>query len=138
MSTNTTIRTQKDLQDQLTNIVMKHEEAYNAALKAIENTDENLKPDIIDVCTPLAVSLKTELEKAMRAYAGTDTAKNALLSTMPFMLERSQKKLQRIIERLEIPRPLDEPDERNEVSKILRGHVRGLDTAIQVIKNIVE
>ena len=52
MSTNTTIRTQKDLQDQLTNIVMKHEEAYNAALKAIENTDENLKPDIIDVCTP--------------------------------------------------------------------------------------
>ena len=138
MSTNTTIRTQKDLQDQLTNIVMKHEEAYNAALKAIENTDENLKPDIIDVCTPLAVSLKTELEKAMRAYSGTAIGHNVMLTTMPSVLENSKKQLQGIIKRLEIPRPLSEPDERNEVSKKLRDHVRVLDTAIQVIKNLVD
>ena len=43
MSNTKIVRTQKDLQDQLTEIAIRHGEAYNTCLKAIEGIPEELK-----------------------------------------------------------------------------------------------
>lgn len=60
---------------------------------------------------------------------------NAMLTTMSGVLERSTKKLENIIKRLDIPIPLSEPDERNETSTILSEVDQVLDTAIRMAKN---
>lgn len=60
---------------------------------------------------------------------------NVMLSVMPGVLERSAKKLQGIIKRLENPIPLGEPYERNETSNILREVERALDTAMRIAEN---
>lgn len=64
-----------------------------------------------------------------------DPMNNVMLSMVPGVLEHLREKVQGIKERIDIPRPLGEPDERNETSNILREVDHVLDTVIPVAKN---